>query len=87
RVQLKLDSTAVYTALGLNERLFICTSSEVEQLQPLKEQQGPEQGTTDLIEQMSSKDIATELTNYDWELFTAMHEVTQCIFHKYHISQ
>ncbi|MEQ2309284.1 hypothetical protein AMECASPLE_037040 [Ameca splendens] len=75
RVQLKLDSTAVYTALGLNERLFICTSSEVEQLRPLKEQQGPEQGTTDLIEQMSSKDIATELTNYDWELFTAMHEV------------
>lgn len=24
---------------------------------------------------MSSKDVATELTNYDWELFTAMHEV------------
>uniref|UniRef100_A0A3B3VBA8 Rap guanine nucleotide exchange factor 3 n=1 Tax=Poecilia latipinna TaxID=48699 RepID=A0A3B3VBA8_9TELE len=73
--QLKLDATAVYTALGLNERLFICTSSEVEQLRPLKDQQGPEQATTDLIEQMSSKDIATELTNYDWELFTAMHEV------------
>ncbi|CAG6021849.1 unnamed protein product [Menidia menidia] len=75
RAQLKLDATAFYTALGLNERLFICTSSEVEQLRPLKEQQGPEQGTTDVLEQMSSKDIATELTNYDWELFTAMHEV------------
>ncbi|XP_041859302.1 rap guanine nucleotide exchange factor 3 isoform X1 [Melanotaenia boesemani] len=75
RAQLKLDATAVYTALGLNERLFICTSSEVEQLRSLKEQQGPEQGTTDVLEQMSSKDIATELTNYDWELFTAMHEV------------
>lgn len=24
---------------------------------------------------MGSKDIATELTNYDWELFAAMHEV------------
>lgn len=43
---------------------------------PLKEQQGPERGTTDLLEQMGSKDIANELTNYDWELFTAMHEVT-----------
>ncbi|XP_072222385.1 rap guanine nucleotide exchange factor 3 isoform X1 [Leuresthes tenuis] len=75
RAQLKLDATAFYTALGLNERLFICTSSEVEQLRPLKEQQGPEQGTTDVLEQMSSKDIANELTNYDWELFTAMHEV------------
>uniref|UniRef100_A0AAQ6AAS6 Rap guanine nucleotide exchange factor (GEF) 3 n=1 Tax=Amphiprion ocellaris TaxID=80972 RepID=A0AAQ6AAS6_AMPOC len=73
--QLKLDAAAVYTALGLNERLFICTSSQVEQLVPLKEQQGPEQGTTDILEQMSSKDIANELTNYDWELFTAMHEV------------
>uniref|UniRef100_A0A7N6BM69 Rap guanine nucleotide exchange factor (GEF) 3 n=1 Tax=Anabas testudineus TaxID=64144 RepID=A0A7N6BM69_ANATE len=42
---------------------------------PLTEQQGPEQGTTDILEQMGSKDIANELTNYDWELFTAMHEV------------
>lgn len=32
RAQLKLDAAAVYTALGLNERLFICTSSQVEQL-------------------------------------------------------
>uniref|UniRef100_A0A3Q3WVZ8 Uncharacterized protein n=1 Tax=Mola mola TaxID=94237 RepID=A0A3Q3WVZ8_MOLML len=70
-----LDATAVYTALGVNERLFICTSSQAEQLAPLKEQQGPETGTTDILEQMGSKDIATELTNYDWELFTAMHEV------------
>uniref|UniRef100_A0A8C4F644 Rap guanine nucleotide exchange factor (GEF) 3 n=1 Tax=Dicentrarchus labrax TaxID=13489 RepID=A0A8C4F644_DICLA len=44
-------------------------------LTPLKEQQGPERGTTDILEQMGSKDIANELTNYDWELFTAMHEV------------
>uniref|UniRef100_A0AAQ4PAG3 Rap guanine nucleotide exchange factor (GEF) 3 n=1 Tax=Gasterosteus aculeatus aculeatus TaxID=481459 RepID=A0AAQ4PAG3_GASAC len=72
---LKMDANAVYTALGLNERLFICTSSQAEKLMPLKEQQGPERGTTDLLEQMGSKDIANELTNYDWELFTAMHEV------------
>ncbi|CAL9703242.1 unnamed protein product [Knipowitschia caucasica] len=75
RAQLKLDATAVYTALGLNERLFVCASSQVEQLRPLKEQLGPEQGTADVLEQMSSKDIAIELTSYDWELFTAMHEV------------
>ncbi|CAK6963757.1 rap guanine nucleotide exchange factor 3 isoform X1 [Scomber scombrus] len=74
RAQLKLDATAVYTAMGLNERLFICTSSQVEQLTPLTEQQGPERGTTDILEQMGSKDIAIELANYDWELFTAMHE-------------
>lgn len=32
RAQLKLDATAVFTALGLNEKLFICTSSQIEQL-------------------------------------------------------
>ncbi|KAK7884943.1 hypothetical protein WMY93_028066 [Mugilogobius chulae] len=75
RAQLKLESTAVFTALGLNERLFVCGSSQVEQLRPLKEQLGPEQGTADVLEQMSSKDIANELISHDWELFTAMHEV------------
>ncbi|XP_059899031.1 rap guanine nucleotide exchange factor 3 isoform X1 [Gadus macrocephalus] len=75
RAQLKLDSSAVSTGLGLNERLFMCTSSQVERLRPLKEQQGPEQGTADALEQMCSKDVASQLTHYDWELFTAMHEV------------
>ncbi|KAL7864364.1 hypothetical protein AOLI_G00157840 [Acnodon oligacanthus] len=75
RVQLKLEATAVSMSLGLNERLFLCTVSQVEQLMPLKEQLGPEQNTMDTLEQMCSKDIASQLTNYDWELFTAMHEV------------
>uniref|UniRef100_A0A3Q3H221 Rap guanine nucleotide exchange factor (GEF) 3 n=1 Tax=Labrus bergylta TaxID=56723 RepID=A0A3Q3H221_9LABR len=42
---------------------------------PLEEQQGPEQGSADILEQMGSKDIANELTNHDWELFNAVHEV------------
>ncbi|KAK5924350.1 hypothetical protein CgunFtcFv8_001223 [Champsocephalus gunnari] len=88
RAQLKLDASAVFTAMGLNERLFVCSSSQVDQLTPLKEQQGPEQGTLDVLEQMGSKDIASELTNYDWELFTAMHEVELVYYifgrHKFH---
>lgn len=48
---------------------------------PVKEQQGPEQGTADVLGQMSSKDIATELTNYDWELFSTMHEVPHQSYH------
>ncbi|KAJ8265521.1 hypothetical protein COCON_G00146200 [Conger conger] len=75
RVQLKLDATAIYTSLGLNEKLFLCTTSQVEDLTPLEEQQGPNQGSMDTLEQMSSKDIANQLTDYDWELFGAMHEV------------
>ncbi|XP_051517668.1 rap guanine nucleotide exchange factor 3 isoform X2 [Myxocyprinus asiaticus] len=75
RVQLKLEATAVSASLGVNERLFLCSASQVEQLTPLKEQLGPEKNTMDTLEQMGSKDIASQLTSYDWELFTAMHEV------------
>ncbi|XP_028308260.1 rap guanine nucleotide exchange factor 3 [Gouania willdenowi] len=75
QAELKLEATAVYTALGLNERLFVCSSRQVEQLRPLKEQLGPDQGTTDVLEHIGSKDFAGQLTNSDWEMFTAMHEV------------
>ncbi|XP_060750021.1 rap guanine nucleotide exchange factor 3 [Tachysurus vachellii] len=75
RVLLKLDATAIFTSMGLNERLFLCTASQVEQLTPLKEQLGLEQSTVDYLEQMCSKDIANHLSNHNWELFMAMHEV------------
>ncbi|XP_031421966.1 rap guanine nucleotide exchange factor 3 isoform X2 [Clupea harengus] len=74
REELKLESRAVSTSLGLNERLFLCSANQVDKLTPLKEQLGPEVNTMDTLEQMGSKDIASQLTNYDWELFTAMHE-------------
>ncbi|XP_062871027.1 rap guanine nucleotide exchange factor 3 [Trichomycterus rosablanca] len=74
KVQLKLDATAVFTSLGLNEKLFLCTSSQVKELTPLKEQLGPDLSTMDSLEQIGPKDIASQLTSYDWELFTAMHE-------------
>ncbi|MGH0181156.1 UNVERIFIED_CONTAM: hypothetical protein FKN15_018962 [Acipenser sinensis] len=32
KLQLKLDATGVHTALGLNERLFICTADQVDKL-------------------------------------------------------
>uniref|UniRef100_A0A673CLV2 Rap guanine nucleotide exchange factor (GEF) 3 n=1 Tax=Sphaeramia orbicularis TaxID=375764 RepID=A0A673CLV2_9TELE len=67
-VLVKLNSTGGGTQITTNLTHVIL-------LTPLKEQQGPEQGTTEILEQMSSKDIANELTSYDWELFTAMHEV------------
>ncbi|XP_026092708.1 rap guanine nucleotide exchange factor 3-like isoform X3 [Carassius auratus] len=75
RVQLKLETTAVSASLGVNEKLFLCSASQVEQLTPVKEQLGPEKSTMDSLEQMCSKDMASQHTSYDWELFTAMHEV------------
>uniref|UniRef100_A0A671S324 Rap guanine nucleotide exchange factor 3-like n=1 Tax=Sinocyclocheilus anshuiensis TaxID=1608454 RepID=A0A671S324_9TELE len=44
-------------------------------LTPVKEQLGPEKTTMDTLEQMCSKDMASQHTSYDWELFMAMHEV------------
>uniref|UniRef100_A0A672MF82 Rap guanine nucleotide exchange factor 3 n=1 Tax=Sinocyclocheilus grahami TaxID=75366 RepID=A0A672MF82_SINGR len=75
RVQLKLETTAVSASLGVNEKLFLCSASQVKQLTPVKEQLGPEKSTMDSLEQMCSKDMASQHTSYDWELFMAMHEV------------
>uniref|UniRef100_A0A8C1Z8J8 Rap guanine nucleotide exchange factor (GEF) 3 n=1 Tax=Cyprinus carpio TaxID=7962 RepID=A0A8C1Z8J8_CYPCA len=69
RVQLKLETTAVSASLGVNEKLFFCSASQVEQLTPVKEQLGPEKSTMDTLEQMCSKDMASQHTSYDWELF------------------
>uniref|UniRef100_A0A7N8XCY9 Rap guanine nucleotide exchange factor (GEF) 3 n=1 Tax=Mastacembelus armatus TaxID=205130 RepID=A0A7N8XCY9_9TELE len=70
----KINSSGGGSSLPVKKCIFSLLTVFVSQT-PLKEQQGPESGTTDILEQMSSKDIANELTNYDWELFTAMHEV------------
>ena len=42
---------------------------------PLPEQEGPDSGSGGLLEIMSSRDIAYQLTLFDWELFSCVHEV------------
>lgn len=42
---------------------------------PLAEQEGPTVGTVATFELMSSKDLAYQMTIYDWELFNCVHEV------------
>ncbi len=51
----------------------------------MKEQLGPEKATMDTLEQMCSKDMASQHTSYDWELFMAMHEVTAEPAHRFFI--
>uniref|UniRef100_A0A672MFY2 Rap guanine nucleotide exchange factor 3 n=1 Tax=Sinocyclocheilus grahami TaxID=75366 RepID=A0A672MFY2_SINGR len=72
RVQLKLETTAVSASLGVNEKLFLCSNTLNNELIT---QLGPEKSTMDSLEQMCSKDMASQHTSYDWELFMAMHEV------------
>ncbi|XP_039602793.1 rap guanine nucleotide exchange factor 3 isoform X1 [Polypterus senegalus] len=73
--QLKLDTSSVFTSLGVNERLFACSSEEVEKLMPLPEQLGPSMSSMDLLEQISSKDIAYQMNEYNWELYSCVHLV------------
>lgn len=42
---------------------------------PLPEQEGPSTGSMSTFELMSSKDLAHQMTLYDWELFDCVHEV------------
>nr|XP_033793033.1 rap guanine nucleotide exchange factor 3 [Geotrypetes seraphini] len=75
KIPLKLDATGVYTALGLNERLFVCSAQEVDTLRPLPEQLGPTVGTYDTLDFVSSKDLASQLSEFDWNLFNSIHQV------------
>lgn len=43
---------------------------------PLADQEGPSAGSMSTFELMSSKDLAYQMTMFDWELFSCMHEVT-----------
>ncbi|XP_078544671.1 rap guanine nucleotide exchange factor 3 isoform X1 [Lissotriton helveticus] len=75
RVCLKLDTTGVYTSLGVNERLFLCHARELNTLTPHPDQLGPNVGTSEILDFISSKDLACQLTDHDWNLFNSIHQV------------
>ncbi|XP_029450970.1 rap guanine nucleotide exchange factor 3 isoform X2 [Rhinatrema bivittatum] len=80
KIPLKLDAIGVYTALGLNERLFVCSAQEADTLRPLPEQLGPTVGTCDILDLISSKDLASQMSDYDWNLFHSIHQVELIYF-------
>lgn len=43
----------------------------------LPDQEGPSAGSMSTFELMSSKDLAYQMTMFDWELFSCVHEVSQ----------
>ncbi|XP_074835722.1 rap guanine nucleotide exchange factor 3 isoform X2 [Carettochelys insculpta] len=75
KVGLKMDAIGVYTSLGLNERLFVVTVQELQTLTPHQEQLGPTTGSLEILDLISSKDLASHLTDYDWNLFSSVHQV------------
>ncbi|XP_063277018.1 rap guanine nucleotide exchange factor 3 isoform X2 [Prinia subflava] len=88
RAVLPQDAVGVFTALGLNERLFVATVDELGTLTPHPEQLGPHAGSSDTLDLISSKDLASHLTDHDWNLFKSVHQVEMIHYivgpHKFH---
>ncbi|KYO20015.1 hypothetical protein Y1Q_0009489 [Alligator mississippiensis] len=80
RVGLPMDAIGVYTSLGLNERLFVVNVQELGSLTPHPEQLGPTAGSWETLELLSSKDLASQLTDHDWTLFSSVHQV-ELLYH------
>ncbi|KAM8975133.1 rap guanine nucleotide exchange factor 3 [Pelodytes ibericus] len=75
KVCLKHEDMGVFTSLGVNERLFICSQQELSTLNPLPEQMGPNISSYDTLDLISSKDLAHQMTEHDWNLFKSIHQV------------
>uniref|UniRef100_A0A7M4F604 Rap guanine nucleotide exchange factor 4 n=1 Tax=Crocodylus porosus TaxID=8502 RepID=A0A7M4F604_CROPO len=82
KVVLKPNDVSVFTTLTVNGRLFACPRDQFDSLTPLPEQEGPSTGTVGTFELMSSKDLAYQMTIYDWELFNCVHEL-ELIYHTF----
>ncbi|KAK7154836.1 hypothetical protein R3I93_009703 [Phoxinus phoxinus] len=79
---LKPNDVSVFQSLGVNGRLFVCTREQLDSLNPLPEQEGPSTGSMSSFELMSSKDLAFQMTQYDWELFSCVHEY-ELVYHTF----
>ncbi|KAK0153464.1 Rap guanine nucleotide exchange factor 4 [Merluccius polli] len=71
---LKPNDVSVFSTVGINGRLFSCPREQLNALTPLPDQEGPTTGSMSSFELMSSKDLAYQMTLYDWELFSCVHE-------------
>uniref|UniRef100_A0A8C8SLD3 Rap guanine nucleotide exchange factor 4 n=1 Tax=Pelusios castaneus TaxID=367368 RepID=A0A8C8SLD3_9SAUR len=82
KVVLKPNDVSAFTTLTVNGRLFACPRDQFDSLTPLPEQEGPSTGSVGTFELMSSKDLAYQMTVYDWELFSCVHEL-ELIYHTF----
>ncbi|KAL6484692.1 hypothetical protein MHYP_G00067370 [Metynnis hypsauchen] len=79
---LKPSEVSIFSSLSINGRLFACSREQLDSLTPLPEQEGPSAGSMSSFELMSSKDLAYQMTLYDWELFNCVHE-HELIYHTF----
>ncbi|XP_059199765.1 rap guanine nucleotide exchange factor 4-like isoform X1 [Centropristis striata] len=74
KIILKPNDVSVFSTLSINGRLFACPREQLSSLTPLPDQEGPSAGSMSTFELMSSKDLAYQMTMFDWELFSCVHE-------------
>ncbi|XP_038608210.1 rap guanine nucleotide exchange factor 3 [Tachyglossus aculeatus] len=79
-VKLPLDARGVASSLGLNERLFLVSAQEPAVLTPHPDQLGPNVGSAELLDAVSSRDLASLLSEYDWGLFHCVHQVEPILY-------
>ncbi|XP_026883350.2 rap guanine nucleotide exchange factor 4 isoform X2 [Electrophorus electricus] len=82
RMVLKSNEVSIFSSLSINARLFVCSREQLDSLTPLPEQEGPSIGSLPTFELMSSRDLAYQMTLYDWELFNCVHE-HELIYHTF----
>uniref|UniRef100_A0A8C9QWE6 Rap guanine nucleotide exchange factor 4 n=1 Tax=Scleropages formosus TaxID=113540 RepID=A0A8C9QWE6_SCLFO len=82
KVVLKPNDVSVFSTLGINGRLFVCPRNQLDSLTALPEQEGPTAASFGTFELMSSKDLAYQMTVYDWELFHCVHE-HELVYHTF----
>lgn len=75
RVIFKDSEVSVPSGLSVNGRIFLTAADQVDLLTPLPEQDGPTDGTGVILESLNSLDIAYNMTMYEWDLFSCVHEV------------
>ncbi|XP_060785998.1 rap guanine nucleotide exchange factor 4 isoform X3 [Neoarius graeffei] len=82
KVVLKPNEVSIFSSLSINGRLFVCSREQINSLTPLSEQEGPSAGSMSTLELMSSKEVAYQMTLYEWELFNCVHE-HELIYHTF----
>ncbi|XP_043910954.1 rap guanine nucleotide exchange factor-like 1 [Protopterus annectens] len=73
KILFKPDEDCVFTTLGVNTNLFACSKESLDSLVPLPEQTPLSPGDTE-VHSMEADEVANQLTLFDWELFTCIHE-------------
>ncbi|XP_038078021.1 rap guanine nucleotide exchange factor 4-like isoform X2 [Patiria miniata] len=82
RILFKENDICVTAGLSLNGRIFVSPREHLDALTPIPEQEGPSDSTFAMFELMGSKEVAYQMTLYDWELFNCVHEF-EFVYHTF----